>query len=102
MIDQIAASYVGRAARRWGGTSLVALACAIGLRPNVQSPWRVAIEVDCTAPGACALAESIALDVWSEQRGPSLPLAVVVSSDSLRNLISPPSCPPEKVVSGST
>jgi murein tripeptide amidase MpaA len=47
---------------------------------------RSAIRVDCTEPGACALAESLALDVWSEERGPALPLDVVVTSDGLRRL----------------
>jgi len=50
------------------------------------APRRVAIQVDCTAAGACELAESFALDIWSEQRGPNLPLAVVVPSDALARL----------------
>lgn len=51
-----------------------------------SSPRRSAIRVDCTTPGACALAESLALDVWSEHRGEGLPLDVVVSRDGLARL----------------
>src|SRR5689334_8604336 len=47
---------------------------------------RSAIRVDCTDPSACVLAESLALDVWSEQRGPGLPLDVVVAHDALARL----------------
>lgn len=49
-------------------------------------PTRMAIRVDCSEPRACELAESVALDVWSEQRGAGLPLDVVVRSDMLRRL----------------
>jgi len=59
--------------------AIVTLASAIA--PRAQ-PVRVAIRVDCR-PGACELAEALADDVWSEQRGPGLPLDVVVSSDHL-------------------
>ncbi len=37
----------------------------------------------CERPSACALAESLAVDVWSEQRGDGLPLDVVVHGDTL-------------------
>jgi carboxypeptidase T len=47
---------------------------------------RVAIRVDCTVPSACFVAESLALDVWSEYRGAGLPLDVVVAADSLATL----------------
>jgi carboxypeptidase T len=50
------------------------------------APTRTAIRVDCAQPGACELAESLASDVWSEQRGPELPLDVVVRSDQLAQL----------------
>lgn len=47
---------------------------------------RVAIRVDCVDAAACARAESAALDVWSEQRGPGLPLDVVVPEAALVDL----------------
>jgi carboxypeptidase T len=48
-------------------------------------PVRVAIRVACTA-ATCPVVESLALDVWSEQRGPGLPLDVVVADDALGRL----------------
>src|SRR5689334_19466434 len=86
IFDHVAAADFGRWAKRWGVAGLVALACATVLQPRTSSVRRVAIEVDCTAPDVCELAESLALDVWSEQRGPGLPLAVVVASDALARL----------------
>jgi carboxypeptidase T len=66
---------------------LVAATAAAALLPSSQlARRRVAIRVDCTAPNACALAESLALDVWSEHRGTGLPLDVVVAADSLARL----------------
>src|SRR5690349_21427064 len=44
---------------------------------------RIAIRVDCRDPSKCALAEALALDVWSEQRGAEIPLDVVVAADAL-------------------
>lgn len=49
-------------------------------------PTRVAIRVSCDAATQCALAESLAVDVWSENRGPTDPLDVVVTSDALARL----------------
>ncbi len=46
----------------------------------------MAIRVACDAPAACALATSLALDVWSEQQGPGLPLGVVVADRDLPRL----------------
>ncbi|MCE9574930.1 MAG: M14 family metallocarboxypeptidase [Deltaproteobacteria bacterium] len=46
------------------------------------APTRLAIRVSCD-PASCALAESLALDVWSEERGPGLPLDVVVTDRQL-------------------
>ncbi|HEX5061673.1 MAG TPA: M14 metallopeptidase family protein, partial [Kofleriaceae bacterium] len=54
--------------------------------PRPASPTRAAIQIDCTVAQHCTFAESLALDVWSEQRGPNLPLDIVVSSDSLARL----------------
>lgn len=55
---------------------------------GVMSPdeRRVAISVDCADEAACALAASLAVDVWSEQRGPGLPLDVVVAQRDLARL----------------
>jgi murein tripeptide amidase MpaA len=47
---------------------------------------RVAIRVDCNVALACERAEAAALDVWSEERGPGLPLDVVVPDGALANL----------------
>ena len=44
---------------------------------------RVEIRVDCHDPGACALASAYALDIWSEDTGPDLPLDLVVHESSL-------------------
>ncbi|HEY5944372.1 MAG TPA: M14 metallopeptidase family protein [Kofleriaceae bacterium] len=88
LVSAIRAHYLGHSPRRWAalaGLGALALAAAL-LSPQNAAPHRVAIEVDCTAAGACELAESLALDVWSEQRGARLPLDVVVSSDSLAKL----------------
>jgi carboxypeptidase T len=50
------------------------------LRSPTRRSTRFAIRVTCTD---CAFAESLALDVWSEQTGPNLPLDLVVSDRSL-------------------
>ena len=50
------------------------------------APRRVAIRVACAAPGACERAQAVALDVWSEARGPGLPLDVVVDERGLARL----------------
>jgi hypothetical protein len=63
------------------GRYLVAAALALIALPH--APTRVAIRVDASD---AALAESIALDVWSEDRGPGLPLDVVVTADALPRL----------------
>lgn len=85
---------IGRPAARW--ISLAALGLALGAAaviiprgaPHTPAPaaTRVAIRVACDDPAACALAEASAVDVWSEQRGPGLPLDVVVTSDALATL----------------
>jgi hypothetical protein len=51
-----------------------------------RTPTRVAIRVECQDPAACALAESLAVDVWSEEEGPGLPIDVVVTDDVLPRL----------------
>lgn len=47
---------------------------------------RTAISVACDRPADCALAEALAVDVWSEHRGAGLPLDVVVTQDALAEL----------------
>jgi carboxypeptidase T len=75
--------------------SLAAIGLALGAAAVIvrrhsaspsPSPVRVAIRVSCDDPAWCALAELIALDVWSEERGAELPLDVVVPSDALAEL----------------
>jgi carboxypeptidase T len=58
--------------------------CQVSSEP--QPPKRVAIRVDCRDPSKCALADALAIDVWSEQRGPETPLDVVVTADVLTQL----------------
>ena len=77
-----------RPAVRW--ISLAALgvvAAAAGwltrATPLAAPAVRVAIRVACDRPAACALAEARALDVWSEDRGPGVPLDLVVAGDAL-------------------
>jgi hypothetical protein len=75
-----------RLAPRWLGLAalgLLATVALVGDRTAAGGPVRVAIRVACGDPAACAIAESLASDVWSEQRGPGLPLDVVVASDRL-------------------
>ncbi len=47
---------------------------------------RMAIRVTCTPSDGCALAKQLAVDVWSEHTGPSLPLDVVVWRHQLGQL----------------
>jgi carboxypeptidase T len=47
---------------------------------------RVAIRVDCRDEEACAMASALAVDVWSEHRGPGLPLDVVIAHRDLARL----------------
>ncbi len=66
--------------------ALIAGAAGVALRCQPAPTTRVAIRVDCTNPVSCVRAESLALDVWSEHRGPGMPLDVVISSDDLDEL----------------
>lgn len=79
---------IARPTVRW--ISLATLGVTLGAIALCASrpapPTRVAIRVDCAQPRACPLAESLALDVWSEHRGPGLPLDVVVPHDALTAL----------------
>jgi murein tripeptide amidase MpaA len=67
------------------GLSLAIRASVVSLRPAPASPIRIAIRAQCT-PRTCPLVESLALDTWSEHRGPALPLDVVVTADALPRL----------------
>jgi carboxypeptidase T len=64
----------------------IAAVAALVVRTAQPPAVRVAIRVSCDDPAACALAASLALDVWSEHEGPGLPLDIVVSSDALGRL----------------
>ena len=65
--------------------ALAILTCvALVCRVESRAPKRVAIRVECNA--ACSFVESLAVDVWSEHRGPGLPLDVVVRDDTLAQL----------------
>jgi len=67
--------------------SSVLLALVLALpREAPPAAVRVAIRVDCSAAGACERARELAVDVWSEDEGPGLPLDVVVTEGGLRRL----------------
>ncbi len=71
----------------WALAGLVAATCgAVLVAPGAPDRKRSAIRVDCATPDACELAESVALDVWSEHRGPGMPLDVVVDARGLARL----------------
>lgn len=65
--------------------SLALLAGAMGASVRCDEPRvkRVAIRVACTD---CSLVESLALDVWSEQRSKDMPLDVVVRAQDLPSI----------------
>lgn len=66
------------------GLSLAVTAATLALRPDAPpaAPVHTAIRVHCSAL-TCPLVESLAVDVWSEHRGPGLPLDVIVTDDTL-------------------
>jgi len=86
-----------RAAAPWfvlGGVGLSVAVAAVLLWPAPapapapappRGPVRMAIRVQCSG-ASCTLPESLALDVWSEHRGPRLPLDIVVTDDALPKL----------------
>lgn len=69
---------------------LVGVASGVGLLLTRDaapvSTRRVAIRVDCRTDAACALAQDLALDVWTEQRVPGEPVALVVAEPDLARL----------------
>ena len=90
LVSRLESHYLRHAPRsRWRpALTLAAVAGAVGLLAptSARKDRRAAIRVDCTAPLSCPLAESVALDVWSEHRGGSLPLDVVVTADTMPRL----------------
>jgi hypothetical protein len=60
---------------------LFAITLVVARPPKPPAATRIAIRVSCGA--ACDFAESLALDVWSEERGPGLPLDLVVTPSAL-------------------
>lgn len=71
---------------RWLVAPALVLA-AVALAPrHPRTPRRVAIRASCDD---CARVKQLALDVWSEDEGPGLPLDVVVSEDDLGRLGAP-------------
>jgi len=75
-------TYLGRGAIAIAAVGVVAV-LVLGRTSNQH---RVAIRVSCENPASCSFAEALAVDVWSEERGPGLPLDVVVESDALARL----------------
>ena len=70
-----------------GAAAAAAGAAAAALVLGLQAPERrVAIRIDCSDVEACVLADTVAIDVWSEQRGPGLPLDIVVNEGDLADL----------------
>lgn len=65
--------------------ALLIAAATLWPRPR-PAPTRVAIRVSC---GDCERVKALALDVWSEQEGPGLPLDVVVRADDLGRVGAP-------------
>ena len=94
--DQVQAHFVGPGpSARWSWPAGLVLAlgvAALGVYRGETAatpaapPTRIAIRIDCADPAACTLAESLALDVWSEEQGAGLPLDVVVTDDALAQL----------------
>ena len=68
------------------GAALIAGGVALFASSQHDHETRVAIRVDCSAGVGCPLAESLALDVWSENRSATLPLDVVVPKSALADL----------------
>jgi len=88
VIAGLEAHFLGRrSAARWlaaiGALAIAALAIPVG---PATTPVRMAIRASCHGATACSVVDAVALDVWSEQRGPGLPLDVVVTRDALVRL----------------
>ena len=82
---ELVATRAGRNSLVAGAVLAVGIAVASrGARP--AAPRRIAIEAHCADAVACALVERLAVDVWSEQHGPGLPIDVVVLDRDLAQL----------------
>lgn len=77
----------GRWLRAAGFAALASTAAVLVCWPGqTSSRVRTAIRVSCEQARACALAEAIALDVWSEHRAGDEPIDVVVDDRGLARL----------------
>jgi carboxypeptidase T len=56
---------------------------SVAVRRAPPDVTRVAIRVSCDDAAACAFARALALDVWSEDAGPQLPVDLVVADRTL-------------------
>ncbi len=80
---------LGSPRRSWWlfAAAAVVAASAITVVATTPNPpataTRVAIRISCDDATACAFAQAFALDVWSEDTGPHLPLDVVVADGAL-------------------
>jgi carboxypeptidase T len=96
-LARLSAYFLGHGRRRTARSWLVVVGLGVGLAvaattirldptpATPRAPVRMAIRVQCLdAP--CSLPESLALDIWSEHRGPRLPLDIVVTRDALAKL----------------
>jgi hypothetical protein len=79
---------IDRSVVRWSAVTAIALTLgtAVWFARSASPPVRIAIRVPCDDPAACTLAESLALDVWTELPGQGQPLDLVVSSAALDRL----------------
>ncbi|MFT3698710.1 MAG: M14 family metallocarboxypeptidase [Kofleriaceae bacterium] len=73
---------------RWLYLAAIGAALVTWAPAPAKHDARVAIQIDCTKPMACTLASTFALDVWSEEQGPGLPLDLVVRESDLGELTS--------------
>ncbi len=72
---------------RWMYVAGIAASLVTWAAPRPARDPRVAIRIDCHADSpSCALASPFALDIWSEEQGPDVPLELVVRESSLTSL----------------
>jgi carboxypeptidase T len=81
VLDRLSASGLGFVACAAIGIGVYAAATS-----GTPSSVRRAVRVACAPAGVCELAEALASDVWSEARGPGLPLDVVLTDAALTRL----------------
>ena len=86
VVSRIETHFLGRRLSvGWLVVASLGLALCVAIGGLGSPPVRIAIRVPCTA-ATCAIVEALADDVWSEQRGPGLPLDVVVFGEALDQL----------------